>query len=67
MSAPEGLATRVARLEAENERLRKGLQEVREFLENPEWGTTRYMEGSGVYDDKDAALFNIRYALGEVS
>ena len=42
-----------------------GLNEVRAFLNKPEWGTYRYMEGSEVYEDKDAALFNIAFALGE--
>lgn len=51
----------------EIERLRAGLHEVREFLSKPEWGTWRYMEGSDVYADKDAALFNISYALGETN
>lgn len=50
---------------AKIERLRRGLNEVRDFLNKPEWGTYRYMEGTGVYEDKDAALFNIAYALGE--
>ena len=51
----------------EIEKLKRGLSEVRKFLENPDWGTIRYMDGSGVYDDKDSALFDIRYALGEIS
>jgi hypothetical protein len=51
----------------EIERLRKGLNEVRDFLQNPGWGTWPYMEGCGVYEDKEAALFNIKYALGEES
>jgi hypothetical protein len=51
---------------SEIERLRAGLNDVRKFLSNPEWGTVRYMEGSGVYEDKDQALFDIAYALGEI-
>ena len=49
----------------EIEKLKRGLRDVRKFLEKPEWGQSRYMEGSDVYDDKDSALFDIRYALGE--
>ena len=36
---------------------------VNKFLENPEWGTGRYMEGVGVYKDKDNALADIVDAL----
>jgi hypothetical protein len=56
---------RLERAADEIERLRAGLRHVRKFLENPEWGTIRYMEGGEVYDDKELALFDIRYALGE--
>jgi hypothetical protein len=54
-----------ARLMDEITRLRTGLNEVRDFLNKPEWGTYPYMEGSDVHNDKEAALFNISYALGE--
>lgn len=51
----------------EIDRLRQGLCDVRAFLTKPEWGTWLYMEGSDVYDDKDRALFDIAYALGEIT
>ncbi len=44
---------------AEIERLRAALTETLAFLQNPEWGTVRYMEGSSVYEDKDAAISRI--------
>ncbi len=49
----------------EIERLRAGLCEVRAFLNKLEWRTGPYMDGSGVYKDKDVALLNIAYALRE--
>lgn len=50
----------------EIERLRRGLNEVRDWLNKPEWGSWPYTEGTGLYDDKEQALFNIAFALGEL-
>ena len=56
-------ADEIKRLMEENDRLRTGLNEVRDFLNKPDWGTYYYMDAE-VYTDKEAALFNISYALG---
>lgn len=52
-------------MEEEIERLRAALQDVREFLSNPDWGTVRYMEGSEVYTDIQSALHTVNLALHE--
>jgi hypothetical protein len=40
------------------------LQRTLDFLTNPEVGTSRYMEGSGFYEDKDLIVAELREALG---
>lgn len=50
----------------EIEKLKRGLRDVRKFLENPDWGQIPYMDGAGVYADKETAIFDVRYALGEI-
>lgn len=52
------------KLLAEIERLRAGLEDVRTFLND--WGGAHYMEGAGIYEDRDSALSAIAYALGEI-
>jgi hypothetical protein len=42
------------------------LQITRAFLVKPEWGTARYMEGSEIYGDKDAAVYAIDTALASI-
>lgn len=45
--------------------LEKALRDVKQFLEDPRWGTYPYMEGTDVYEDKDEALTTIDSALME--
>ncbi len=57
----------IAALQSDNDRLRAGLNKVREFLHNPGWWTYEYMENSGVYEDHAQALLDITHALGETN
>lgn len=45
------------------ETLQAALRSVLKFLENKEWGTINYMEGSEVYGDIEAQIGIVREAL----
>lgn len=49
------------------ERMEKGLRHLRVFLDNPQWGTVRYMEGSEIYGDVEDARLTVTIALGETN